>query len=48
MCYLNNQTLIVYMSFGCLSKELEQLLNAKNFQNRILNTQRVRLKNFRN
>ena len=35
LCNLNNQTLIIYMSLGCLSKELEKLLNAENFQNRI-------------
>ena len=33
------------MPFGCSSKELEKLLNAKKFQNRIINTQVVRLKN---
>ena len=34
----------IYMSFGGSSEKLEKLLNAKNFQNRIINTQRVRLK----
>ena len=29
------------MSFGYSGKELAKLLNAKKFQNRILNTQRV-------
>ena len=32
------------MSFGGSSEKLEKLLNAKNFQNKIINTQRVRLK----
>ena len=32
------------MSFGCSRKELEKLLNVKQIQNRIINTQRVRLK----
>ena len=36
------------MSFGCSSKELEKLLNAKKSQNRIVNTQRVRLNKFKN
>ena len=36
------------MSFGGSSEKLEKLLNAKNFQNRIINTQRVRLKNDHN
>ena len=31
------------MSFGCSSKELAKLLSTKKTQNRILNTQRVRL-----
>ena len=30
--YLNNQTLNVYMCLTCLSKELEKLLNTKNFK----------------
>ena len=38
----------IYMSFGGSSEKLEKLLNAKNFQNRIINTQRVRLKNDHN
>ena len=34
------------MLFGCSSKELAKLLNTKKIQNRILNTQRVRLQKF--
>ena len=32
------------MSFDCSSKELENMLNAKKIQNRILNTKRIRSK----
>ena len=35
----------IYISFGCSSKELEKLLNAKKIRNRMINTKRVRLKN---
>ena len=36
------------MSFGCSSEELKKLLNAKKFENRIINTQRGRLRKFKN
>ena len=36
------------MPFGCSSKELEKLLNAKKIQNRIVNTERARLNKFKN
>ena len=36
------------MSFGCSSEELKKLLNAKKFQNTIINTQRGRLRKFKN
>ena len=48
MGYLDNQTLNICISFGCSSKELEKLLNAITFQNRILNTERVRFKSSKN
>ena len=35
MRYLNNQNLNLYMPYGCLSKELEKLLNTKKFQDKI-------------
>lgn len=35
------------MFLGCLSKKFEKLLNGKKFQNRILNTQGVRLQKFK-
>ena len=41
MRYLNYQTLKEYMSLGYLSKELEELLNAKIFQNRICKEQLI-------
>ena len=42
--YLDNPTVKIFMSFDCSSKELENMLNAKKIQNRILNTKRIRSK----
>ena len=36
------------MSFGCSRKELEKLANAKNFKDRIINTQMVTFEKFKN
>ena len=35
------------MSFCCFSTELEKLLNAKKLPYKIINTQRIRLKNLK-